>query len=400
MMGTSKTRKKVLENFLESLPEPPKEHAHELEMETRLRRLIAEEDLSKDELKYYSRQIVLDDIGLLGQRQLKASRVCIVGLGGLGSTTATQLAAMGIGHLRLVDRDIVEESNLQRQHLYSFNQIGVPKVEAASRRLKGLNPYISLEPRPIAVSEDNAEQLIEGVDVVVDGLDNMDTRYALNRACVKSKIPYVFGSAVSTYGNASTIIPRETPCLECFYGKLDDEKLPSCATIGVHPSILGIISSIEAAETVRILLGTKPNLSSLLLYCDVNRMQFEEIHLARVESCPICGSKPTGKSKKLERSLVKESCGRENRRVFIVTPKENLDLQIEKLVNLLPKKDARIKVKAQLGICFTWKQDARLSVLRSGVMIAEGLRSEQEVIQAYKTIVSGPMDIPWIRIEP
>ena len=399
-MRKSKTYKKDLEEFLKSLPQPPKEHSHELEMEKRLKHLISEEDLSEDELKYYSRQIVLDEIGLEGQRKLKKSRVCIVGLGGLGSTAATQLAAMGIGHLRLVDRDIVEESNLQRQHLYDFSQIGVPKVEAAIRKLEALNPYITFEPFPTSVGEHNAESLIAGVDVVVDGLDNMESRYALNRACVKKGIPYVFGSAVSTYGNASTIIPGETPCLECFYGKLEDEKLPACATIGVHPSILGVISSLEVAETIRILLGRKPNLGGSLLYCDVNRMRFEEIQLVRSESCPICGSRPTGKGKNLKRFLVKESCGRDNRRVFLVTPKEDLNLQIDKLVSLLKRDGAHIEVNAKLGISFAWKDDVRLSILRSGVMIAEGISSKQETIRVYKMIVSDLMDIPWSRIKP
>ncbi len=222
--------------------------------------------LTKDELRFYSRQILLDEIGYQGQQRLKKANVCIAGLGGLGSTVAIQLTAMGIGHLKLVDRDFVEESNLQRQHLYSFDVVGFPKVEAAVDRLRKVNPYVELEPLPISLNQSSAEVMVSGIDLVVDGLDNMRTRYAVNRACVKQGIPYVFGAAVSTFGNVSTIIPHKTACLECFYGNLDDRVLPSCGTVGVHPAILGVIASLEVAEAIKLLTGGEPRLANRLLY--------------------------------------------------------------------------------------------------------------------------------------
>ena len=246
-MTKSKKKKTQIdiEEYLKQLPPPPAEHLHELKMEKRLKQMIAQqESLSDSESRFYSRQIMLDEVGYKGQLKLKKSKACIVGLGGLGSTIATELAAMGVGHLRLVDFDVVEESNLQRQHLYNFDVIGFPKVEAATMRLKKLNPYVNLEPLPLAFNMDNADEILSGMDVVVDGLDNMNTRYAVNRACVKRGIPYVFGSAISTYGNTSTIIPQDTACLECFYGRLDDNRLPTCGTLGVHPSVIGVIASI------------------------------------------------------------------------------------------------------------------------------------------------------------
>jgi len=396
----SKAESSDLEEYLKQLPPPPKEHAHELRMEQRLKRLLAKqkEKLSDGELRYYSRQVMLDDVGHEGQLKLKKAKVCIVGLGGLGSTIATQLTAMGVGHLKLVDRDVVEESNLQRQHLYSFDVIGFPKVEAAVKRLEKLNPYVEFEPLPLSLNADNAETILGEVDVVADGLDNMSSRYAINRACVKLGKPYVFGAAISTYGNASTIVPGKTPCLECFYGKLDDRGLPSCATVGIHPSVLGVVASVEAAETVKIILGKRPALEGRLLYCDISLTRFEEIELARAENCPVCGLQPKTSPKPLKRVLVEESCGRNKKRLFITLPKENLNLEIRNLIGLLKGDGVRFTVEANLGATFTPKEGILVSILKSGIMIAEGTESKEETLDIYRTIID-KLNIPWSRVE-
>ncbi len=396
---TSKIEKTDVEDYLKQLPPPPGEHVHELRMEKRLKRMLEKyEKLSAEELRYYSRQMMLDDVGLEGQLKLKKARVCLVGLGGLGSTIATQLATMGVGYLRLVDRDVVEESNIQRQHLYNFDVIGFPKAEAAVRRLERLNPYVELEPLPLSLSERNTDEILKGVDVVVDGLDNMNTRYAINRACVKLGIPYVFGSAISTFGNASTIIPHETACLECFYGKLQDSLLPSCGTVGVHRSVISVVASIEVAETAKILLENQPSLRNKLLYCDVGSMRFEEIEVARVETCPVCGSQPKTSPTPLKHVLVEEGCGRNKKRVFTVAPKENLNLEMRKLVALLKKEGAQFKVEAKLGVTFTTKKGILVSILKSGVMVIEGANSEEAAIDLYRQIIVSRMGMPWSRI--
>lgn len=383
----SRRKAEDLEDHLKQIPAPPREHLEELKMERRLKRMLqlGSVKLSDEELQFYSRQIMLDEIGSGGQLRLKGARVCIVGLGGLGSTIAVQLAAMGIGHLRLVDRDIVEESNLQRQHLYDFDVIGFPKVEAATKRLERLNPYIKLEPTPLSINELNATETLRDVDVVVDGLDNMKARYVINRACVKLSIPYVFGAAISTFGNTSTIIPQETACLECFYGRLKDRDLPSCARVGVHPSVLGIISSIEVAETIKILLGKKPSLKNKLLYCDISNVQFEEIEIARLENCPACGHNPEILPKPSKSILVEESCGRNNKRVFILIPRETLALDLKKLASTL-KAEANLKVEAEFGLTFI-KEEISASVLISGVMIIEGAQKKKNALKLYKQIM-------------
>lgn len=243
-------------------------------------------ELSKNEMEYYSRQIMMGEIGAKGQVKLKKSKVCVVGLGGLGSVSSMQLAGMGVGFLRVVDRDVVDVSNLHRQHLYGIDKGGKSKIEAAAERLRSLNPYIVVEPRKCLVNEDNAEEIIQGMDVVVDGLDNMKTRYAINRTCVKLGVPYVFGAVETTMGNVSTIVPGKTICLECFYGNRSGKS----EIVGVHPSAVNIIASIQVSEVIKLLTDQKPNLVNKLLNFDLNSLEMNQVAVSKVNSCPVCGA--------------------------------------------------------------------------------------------------------------
>jgi molybdopterin/thiamine biosynthesis adenylyltransferase len=328
---------------------------------------------TEDELEYYSRQMVLPEIGAPGQRKLKDASVCLVGVGGLGSTIAVLLASMGVGRLRLVDMDVVEISNLQRQHLYTVGDVGYPKVEAAAARLRGMNPFIEVEPVPMAVTPRNAGRLVEGVDVVVDGLDRMAPRYSLNRACVEKGIPLVYGAVITGIGNATTIIPGETACLECFQGNLDDEALPTCAVAGVHPSIIKIVASIQVSEAVRLILGRPPLLADNLIFCDLEDLSFEKIKLARVENCPVCGSRPRSEPPPIKHEPVQEICGREGRRVFVFSQDEDLGIDLEHLKGRLSDLGYEIDVDASLGTTFS-KGAVKGSVLKSGVTILEGVK--------------------------
>lgn len=342
-------------------------------------------ELSEEELEYYSRQIVMAEMGYNAQLKLKNSKACLVGVGGLGSPAAMQLAAMGVGHLRIVDRDVVELTNLHRQHLYGIDDVGYPKVEAAAKRLRQLNPYITVEPLPLSVNQTNAEDLVRGMDVVVDGLDSMAARYAINRACVKAGVPYVFGAAITTNGNLSTIVPGETACLECFYGSLDDRNLPKCGVVGVHPSLVNIIASLEVSEAIRILVGRQPRLANKLLHFDLDEIEFNEISLQKVESCPVCGDCPSGSPMSLRRELVEEVCGREGRKVFVVVPEENLDLNLVDLRNYLKKKGFSLKVEAELGLTFSLNE-VKASVLKSGILVLEGVKEKAEALKFFSEL--------------
>ncbi|MEM2111520.1 MAG: HesA/MoeB/ThiF family protein [Candidatus Bathyarchaeia archaeon] len=357
-------------------------------------------DLSDEELEFYSRQILLPDIGYNGQLKLRKARVCVVGLGGLGSPAALQLAAMGVGKLRLVDCDVVELSNLQRQHLYDVRSLGYAKVEVAARKLHELNPHIEIEPVPLMLNTYNAEEIVKDSDVVVDGLDRMTPRYALNRACQKLGVPYVFGAAIMTYGNVSTIIPGETPCLECFQGNLDDEMLPKCSIVGVHPSILSLIASVEVFEASRIIVGKKPLLASKLLHCDISSMEFEKIELSRTENCPICGSKPSVSPMMLRETLVTELCGRRGNRVFLISPRENLKLNMREVQSVIEHYRFEVKVKGDIGLTFVNGLNNSVSILKSGIMIIEGPKDEKEAYDFYCKTIIDELKVPRSSIEP
>jgi molybdopterin-synthase adenylyltransferase len=336
-------------------------------------------DLSDDELTYYSRQFILDEIGYAGQLQLKGSHVAVVGLGGLGTPAATQLAAMGVGHLRLIDRDVVSMSNLHRQHLYTHDDIGYPKVEIAAKRLEAMNPHIDVEPIPWSVHKESVEELVDDVEIVVDGLDSLSPRLLVNRACQKQGIPYVFAGAIQTYGSVTTLIPGETPCLECFYSGISDEDLPKCAVVGIHPALLGVVSSIEVSEAVRVITGKEPNLAGKLAYFDISNLSYDSVHIRKSSSCPVCGEEPSGAPEPVEYHEVEELCGRGGRRTFVLQPIEQIKLDLSEIKRQAVDRDFEILTEGDLGVTFTIPLTGIASILKSGILIYVGADSKKQV---------------------
>ena len=247
--------------------------------------------LTNQEKAYYARQIVMKGFGEEAQSRLINSKVLIVGLGGLGSPIATQLTAMGVGYLRIVDHDKVDLTNLHRQHLYDSESVGDLKTRVAAERLRKLNPYVEIEPINAQITYENASKIVQGMDLVMDALDAMAPRYVINKACVNQNIPFIHGGVITGIGTATTIIPKETPCLECFKGGIDDRILPSNASLGVHPSIINIIASIQTSEAIKLLSGKKPSLANRLLFFELEDLSMEFIDIIRLEDCPICGKK-------------------------------------------------------------------------------------------------------------
>jgi len=237
----------------------------------------------------YQRFIVLRDVGKAGLKRIRAAKVVVIGIGGLGSISATKLTTLGVGHLRIVDPDIVDASNLQRQFLYREQDIGKHKIPLAARRLQPLNPDVTIEPLQERLTEDTVDELVRGMDVIVDGLDRFAPRYIINRASVRLGIPYTFAGALGATGNLTTILPRQTPCLECIYGGVDDAEQPTCHTIGVYPTLLGVVANIQVHEALRILLGQTPQLAGHLLFVDLNSLRFDQFPIAHHHDCPVCG---------------------------------------------------------------------------------------------------------------
>ncbi len=345
-------------------------------------------ELSEEELYTYSRQIVLGDIGYEGQKRIRDARVCVVGLGGLGCPAVLQLTAMGVGHLRIVDRDVVERSNLQRQYLYDTSQLGLPKAEAATLKLEKLNPDVDLDPQPVSVDHSNAERIVKGMDVVVDGLDRIKPRYAVNRACVEQGVPYVFGAGLETFGSVSTIIPGETACLECFYSDVDDTLLPTCSTVGVHPSIISIISSLEVSEVIRILVDSKPRLAGSLLFFDLSNIELDRISLEKREDCKTCGETHAEMPRSRKGVEIEEVCSRGGRRTFIAIPKEDLVLNLQTIQEGLKTGMEIASKRNRLSLTFKVEENTRVTLLQSGLCILEGQLDSNTALKRYRRIMS------------
>jgi adenylyltransferase/sulfurtransferase len=344
-------------------------------------------ELSEEELDTYSRQIVLRDIGYEGQVRIRGARVCVMGIGGLGSTIVTQLAGMGVGLLRIVDRDVVERPNLHRQSVFSVDQLGMPKVEAAEERIKEVNPDVEVEALPLSVNESNSESIVEGMDVVLDGLDTLATRRIVNRACVRLGVPYVFGAAIEMFGNASTIIPGETACLDCFLPA--QEPSATCATVGVHPSLVSIIASVEVSEAVKLITGSKPSLANRLFFVDLRKMLFEAIDISRSDSCKTCsGTRFPQEEVAIGKFNVEEICSTRGLSYYVISPNVSFELDFHR--GLPSESEGLVKVKSvyRLGMVLLLRDGVEICLLKSGVGIVRGARDEFDALQSYMRVLS------------
>jgi adenylyltransferase/sulfurtransferase len=250
--------------------------------------------LSHDELIRYARHLALPHVGVEGQRRLKAARVVIVGAGGLGSPAALYLAAAGVGTLGLVDSDVVDVSNLQRQVLHGTAAAGRPKLESARARLHDLNPHVAVETFDTRLSSADALDVLGRFDVVVDGSDNFPTRYLVNDACVLLGRPNVYGAIFRFDGQAAVFDARRGPCYRCLYAEPPPPELvPSCAEGGVLGVLPGIVGSIQGMEAIKLLLGVGEPLVGRLLLVDGLTMRFRELAVRKDPECPVCGPNPT-----------------------------------------------------------------------------------------------------------
>lgn len=343
--------------------------------------------LSKNELERYSRQIVLDAIGLEGQKTLKDSRVGIIGAGGLGCFSSIQLAAIGVGFLRIFDQDVVDITNLHRQILYDVKSIGVPKVEVAQKRLVALNPNLEVEALTLTINEDTADEAVKGLDLVVDGLDRFSPRYAVNRACVKQGVPYIFAGALGTYGNVSTIIPGKTACFECFAGNMGDEGTPTCETVGVLPSILAIITGIQVTEALHVLLGREPSLTNKILFCDIFSLTFSKIDIVQREDCPVCGIEsnqtPRINSSTQEVKVV-ELCGGDS---FMASPQHPLQLDLVEVSKIL-EKHFTVKLRSDFGVSFSLSSGATMNLMKTGNAVIKGVPKREIAVKLYNQVLT------------
>ena len=253
-----------------------------------------EASLSHAEILRYSRHLRLPEVGIAGQRKLKAARVLTVGAGGLGSPLSLYLAAAGVGTIGIVDFDVVDLTNLQRQIVHGTSTLGRPKLESAEARLTDVNPNVRIEKHETRLTSQNALEILADYDIVVDGTDNFPTRYLVNDACVLLGKPNVYGSIFRFEGQASLFYAKEGPCYRCLYSEPPPPGLvPSCAEGGVLGVLPGIIGSIQALETIKWIIGAGDSLIGRLLLFDALKLRFRELQLRKDPSCPICGERPT-----------------------------------------------------------------------------------------------------------
>ena len=344
------------------------------------------DDLSPKELDRFSRQVMLEEIGYGGQLRLKNAKICVVGVGGLGNPITSRLVAMGIGHLRIIDRDVIELSNLHRQTMYDEDDVGQVKVEVASKKLQKLNPDCKIESIAISVNEYNASEIIDGCDIVIDALDSVNARYALNKACVEKNIPFVTGAAVGVSGQIFTIIPKQSACYYCMFPDLNEDTMPTCSIEGVHPSILSLVGGIEVAEAVKIIIGKKPSLSDKILHIDLENLDFQNTKTFRAEECPICG---TGKLEITEKRelILEELCGRNRgKRTYSITPTDIFDIDVNSVTSIAKQKGFLVDNQGELGLSLR-TNDLSVSFMKKGSAVIVGTKDEADAVDLYKSLL-------------
>ncbi|MFW9803271.1 MAG: ThiF family adenylyltransferase [Candidatus Thorarchaeota archaeon] len=338
--------------------------------------------LTPKQKERYSRMLALQDFSESDMESIAASTVSVVGAGGLGSPALRLLTAIGFGKIRIIDRDIVELSNIQRQTVYNTVDIGMPKAEAAAANLALLNPNVEFDPISASLDEDNARTLLKQSDIIVDGLDSFKTRFAVNRVSVALKIPYVFAGAIEFHSNLSTFIPDKTGCLHCLSGDAQDNPDYTCANVGVTPEILSIVSSIQVREAVLLATGREPRLANRLMFIDIASLSFDFFDIGRDEDCPVCSLGSTQQSfAQSELPRVTTLCSG----TFNLTPGSPIELDLDSMAERLGGSYEIKQAKRWLKI--RTESDAEVTLMPQANAIIKGVKSEQEALEIYQAIL-------------
>jgi adenylyltransferase/sulfurtransferase len=251
-------------------------------------------DYSEEWVERYSRHIIVPEIGGQGQKRINQAKVLVIGAGGLGSPVALYLAAAGVGQLGIVDNDVVDLTNLQRQIIHTTKDVGRPKTESAQEKLVALNPDIKVKAYQQLLSSDNVMDLINDYDIIVDGTDNFPSRFLINDACVLANKPLVHGAILRFDGQVFTIIPGKTACYRCIFEQPPPPgSVPSCSQAGVLGAIAGMVGTIQAAEVIKLIIDKGTSLTGRMLVLDALDMRFREVKIKKNPDCPICGNQPT-----------------------------------------------------------------------------------------------------------
>ena len=334
---------------------------------------------SSDEMIRYSRQFVLRHIGVEGQKKLKRAKIAVAGVGGLGGYIALSLAGMGVGFLRIIDNDIVDLSNLHRQTNFEMNKIGRPKVEAIEERIKKVNPNVKVESSTYTIDLDTSLKLADGIDIIVDGLDKIMPRIAINRASITKKIPYVHAGVLETYGNISTFVPGRTGCLECNISESLKESDLTCETVGVLPSAVTVIASFEVNEVVSLIVGGRGLLENQLCVVDLSIPSLDMIPFQKNPNCKVCESNYT---KSIRKTSIVQSCGKNK---FVVSPPNTANLDFSK-ISVKLSRYFKVKLQTRYSINLAFDQNIEVSIMTTGNMLIKGAKDQAECEKIYNKV--------------
>jgi adenylyltransferase/sulfurtransferase len=334
--------------------------------------------MSKRSQEYFSREISVPSIGQEGLRKLQQSSVAIVGAGGVGSAAAYYLARSGIGHLKLIDQDIVESTNLQRLHGATMNDLFHPKAEVIANRLSEIAEWCQIEPVIETVTDRNAHGLLRDVDLIFDGLDNFRTRYILNESAMRNGSPYLFTSAIADQAHLALLNPPKTACLECIMPHVTDRFEESCEALGVSPSITGLIGALGAGVALRFLLGNPGHWSDKLVTLDLAGPEFILAKLAKRQDCDRCGNRNTEKLRHNRR--VTFLCGEHTANVL---PPENLTIELSKIGNGIPSENILLSTDSVLVYRH---REFTVSLFRNGRLLIGGVEDETQATKLAREI--------------
>jgi adenylyltransferase/sulfurtransferase len=342
------------------------------------------EMLSEEEKLYFSRQIVLPNFGESGQEKLKQAKILVVGVGGLGTFSSLLLAEMGVGYLRIVDRDIIEKTNLHRTPLYTEDDLDQAKVEVAATHLKRLNPSMTVDTHACHINAANVGVLLEEIDLVIDALDNFETRRVLNRECVEQGIPFIFCGVSGRIGNIAVFnSDKNAPCLSCLYHEVNDNDLESCDITGIHPALLAVMTGLQVHEATNLILHDDTSLNGSLLFVDLQTLSFNKIPIQKSKICKVCSTSIRSQSIPYSKSSSSiELCGSNS---FMSVPGGRHDIELELVTDSLIKDFSLIK-KGKLAITFRYSDDVTITVFRGGNILLRGLESKSSATEIGKRI--------------
>ena len=270
--------------------------------------------------------------------------------------------------------------------MFDEDDVGQVKVEVAAKKLQKLNPDCTVEALAVSVNDYTALEVVEGCDVVVDALDSVNARYALNRACVQFGIPFVTGAAVGVSGQAFTVLPKESACYYCMFPSLEEDAMPTCSIEGVHPAILSLVGGIEVAEAIKVILRKAPSLSQRILHIDLESLDFNSTRTFRAEECPVCG---TGKLEAVQKEelILEELCGRNRgKRTYSITPTQTFDLDVDGVTSIAKEKGFTVENQGDLGLSMR-TNDLSVSFMKKGSAVVVGPKDESEAVLLYKSLI-------------